>query len=97
MVPMTYLSSLPSEPPHLLSSKTDDSGPCCFLRFPSAPRFLPWDQRGGGCGLEADKPRGEHTRPLHPPSLKHHRGQTPQFTCLYFHKHQRLRPAGLPH
>lgn len=47
----------------MFSSKTDESDSLCFLRFPSAPRFLPWDQRGRGCGLEADKPRQrEHAR-----------------------------------
>lgn len=58
-----YLSSLLSEGLYLFSSKTDESDSLCFLRFPSAPRFLPWDQRGRGCGLEADKPRQrEHAR-----------------------------------
>lgn len=35
----------------MFSSNTEDSGSFCRRRFPSAPRFRAWAQRGGCCGL----------------------------------------------
>lgn len=35
----------------MFSSSTEDSGSFCRRRFPSAPRFRAWAQRGGCCGL----------------------------------------------
>lgn len=46
-----HLSSRLSSGLGLFSSNTEDSGSFCRRRFPSAPRFRAWAQRGGCCGL----------------------------------------------
>lgn len=63
--PRTYLPSLPSAALPELSSLAAPPSWLCRLRFPSAPRFLPWHHRGADCGLPADK-----TKPLFPSLLK---------------------------
>jgi len=86
----SHLSALLSEGPRSASPNTATPPSLCFLRFPSAPRFLPWDQRGGGCGLPAETrflrdphapppPRAQHGGPsLREVRPRRDRGQRPE-------------------